>query len=190
MDALQVNLTHGHAVALHGDLRHPLDLLGDVAEVRRIARDIDLVGVDVLGLLEPVGLDQLRIVGRVVGHHDDRRAVVAVDEGADLLVDVHVHRAAHDLAAARSQPVARRVEQGVGHLLIADDLKLPEKADRLVPDLRMGLVGDGGDGADRLAVAQGAEELDLGVLVKGFTAGSKCFMRSPIRGGTQLGSSR
>ena len=160
-------------VALLGDVRHARDLRRQVLQVGAIALDVQDVGVQVLGLDQAVALQVGLIVARVVGHHDHGAAVKAVDQQAHLVVDVEVGRPAHDLPPARCQPGARRVEQLARHVVILDHLELAEKAHRLVPDLGVQLIVDGGDSAHRLAVAQGAEHLHRGVLEKGVVVAIK-----------------
>ena len=124
---------HGRPVALPGrvvDLEEARDLGVEVALAHRPADD-PVLGLDLRGhppdrvaharaaadvqaphqqvhrLLEPLALEQRLVVGVVPGREDDRRALVALDQQAALVVGREVHRADHPVAAALAQPRPR-----------------------------------------------------------------------------------
>jgi hypothetical protein len=91
-DVVRVHLAHLH-------LGHGGDLV-----VRSLRPDRDLARrvaprVEVLELGEAGSLDQARLIGPVVRHHDHRRPVEAVDQAAELLVDAEAEGASQLLHA-------------------------------------------------------------------------------------------
>jgi hypothetical protein len=149
----------------HRDLVAPLDDRLGAGEVGRL--DVLLPPrQEILGLLESVSLEQRRIVGGVVGHHDERRAGLAPDEKTRNLVRREARRTPHHLEATLAQPVPDRVEQSRGHGGVVDALEEPEEADGLFVELLVTAVPNRADAADGLGSTQGEERLSLGMQVK------------------------
>ena len=132
----------------HADVVTLDDLLGDrpqlLADFRQHV-DVAPEGVHVLGLAEAVVLQQPRVIGRVVGHHEGRRGVEAVDQQAHLVVQRRIGRPAEAVDALIGKPLPHGVQQAVGHLLIVDALEEAEEAAALVvalvvPRLRMAAI--------------------------------------------------
>jgi len=159
--------TNPYLVPVAGDARYTGDRGGQILQVGAIARDVRLVRIQVLGLDHAIAFRERLIVTGIVGHHDHGRAIESIDEQATFIVDVEIHRPAHDLPPAGSKPLSSRREQPDGDLVFLDHLEYPEKAHRLIPYFGMQFVGDGRDCADRLAAAHSAKQLDLSMFEKG-----------------------
>jgi hypothetical protein len=95
---------------------------------------------------------------------DDRRALVALDQQAALVVGREVHRTDHPVAAAFAQPGLRRAKQCVRRLARVLAFEEAEHPPAVVLELVEAVVDVRGDAPDRLAVAPGEEVLGLGVL--------------------------
>ena len=78
---------------------------------RRLARDVVDPGEQVLHLAIAGGLEERRILRRVVRHHQHRVAVEPVDEQARALVERWIDRPAHRRPAAALRPGLHRFHQ-------------------------------------------------------------------------------
>src|SRR6185369_7620711 len=106
-------------------------------------------------------LDAWARIGRVVGYHQNRLAVEAVDQQADLLVDRQAERSGHPLHGLGAQPVLGRLEQGGEDRWIVLRHQAAEMASVVGVALEIGAVDLGSDAADHLAATAGEEESDL-----------------------------
>src|SRR3954451_8302825 len=105
----------------------------------------------VLRLGEAAALDQPLIVGRVVGHHEIRRLIEALDEQSRLVVHRRVCRTAQFRNAALGEPVADRGKEPRGDLLIIDGLEKTEKTSVLLVLAIVAVIENRHHAADRLA---------------------------------------
>ena len=94
---------------------------------------------------EPKPRDQLLVIRRVVRHHDHRRVVESIDEEADVVVDAHVHRAAHDLHAAGLEKTGRRTKQRRGHCVVLHAFEETEETGLVPVSGVVVAVDDAGD---------------------------------------------
>ena len=133
-------------------------------------RDVELPHEEVHRLLEAGALAQLAVVGRVPGLADHRRALVALDQHAALVVHREVHRAHHAVAAALAQPARGGVEQRRERLRVLLQLEEPEHAPGVVVELVEGDVDLRAHPTDDPPVAPGQEQLGLAVLEVGVEA--------------------
>ena len=116
--------------------------------------------------MEPRVLDQVFVVFGVVRHHDGRRAFETVDEQRGHFIRRKTRRAPDHRESPLSQPIGRRGQQSVRHLLLVHAFEEPEEADGLLVILHVIPIVDGDDTSDRLISTQGDERLDLGMLVE------------------------
>ena len=106
-----VYLAHGEASALLDLFGHAKQFGGQILPASTELVQIHDVGHQVHRLVEAGGLDEFRIVARVVGHHDHRRAVPSVHQQADLLVGGEVGRATDAGHPTLPRPVAGGLQQ-------------------------------------------------------------------------------
>ena len=132
------------------------EFLGDLRQHVQVAPE----GIQVLGLAEAVVFDQPRVIRRVVGHHERRRRIEALDQQAQLVVQRRVGRPAQLVDALLGEPAAHGVEQAVGRLLIVDAVEETEEPAAFVVVDVVALVQNGGDPAADLPAAIGQERLD------------------------------
>ncbi len=118
---------------------------------------------EVLRLPEPAGLQQFRVVGRVVRHHHVRRRIEPVHEQPALLVGGEAHGPDDLLEPAPPGPVPRRSDERRRDARVVDRLEEPEVADLATVERVVVPVLDGGDPPDDLALPAGQEEGHLGV---------------------------
>jgi len=83
-------------------------------------------GQQVLGLGVSGPLDQGRIEGRVVGHHDDGGSVEPVDQKPALVVGRRAERARNDEGAAAGSPALDRPQQGLADVGVVDTFEETE----------------------------------------------------------------
>ena len=122
------------------------------------------VEVHRLGEAGAIALEQPLVVGVVPALEDHRRAVVALDEQAALVVGREVHRADHPVAAALAQPRRGGLEQRAGDLRVVLALEEAEQPPVVALELVEVAVDVGADPAHELSVPPGQEVLGLGVL--------------------------
>ena len=97
------------------------------------------IGVLVEIVLEPVILEQLLVIRRVVGVGVKRLELVSLDQQSPpRIARTEVHGTVHSLHAAAGEPQARRVEEHVGELLIVYGLEKAATARRLL--VRVGVL--------------------------------------------------
>ena len=110
------------------------------------------IGMLVEVVAEAVTLEQILVVGRVVGILVERLELVALHEQPPPRVAVaEVDGAVHRLHAAAGEPHARRVEHHVGGLLVVDALEKSAAARGLGLQHRLLAVVEGGDAAHDLS---------------------------------------
>lgn len=110
------------------------------------------VAVLVEVVLEAVVLEQLLVVGRVVGVAVEGLELVALDQQAPPVAPLsEVDRAVHRLHAAAGQPHARSVEEHVGHALVLNRLEEAATARGLLLEGRLLAVIEGRDAPHHLA---------------------------------------
>ena len=108
--------------------------------------------------------EQPLVVAVMPGAEDDRRALVAFDQQAALVVGREVHRADHAVAPARAQPLLGGVQQRARGLGVVLALKPAEQPPLVVLKLVEVVVDVRADPPNHSPVAVGQEELGLGVL--------------------------
>ena len=159
-EALHVHAADGERVALAQGGHAALQALR-----RRAAVVLTVVREEVHRLAEAVALDQPLIVGRVVRHHDEGRAIEAADQQPDVVVDRQVLGPANQLHPFRAEERRRRVEERSRHLLAVDRLEQPEEAGLLAVARHVRVVHDRRDAPGDVAARVAREEqLHVGVL--------------------------
>jgi hypothetical protein len=89
------------------------DFFGDTAEpVHGAFGEVDIEGEEVLGFGEALIFEELDIVLGVVGHHEHRGGIEAMDEEAAFVVGGGVHGAEQILHALLAGPLADGIEEG------------------------------------------------------------------------------
>ena len=124
--------------------------------------------LDPVGVLGEAHLVQIIVIIRmVVDQRHGAQLVVALDEHA-LGVEIRKAQRAHDrLHPELAAELVDLVHQGLGHLLVLDEV-IPAEAHLLVVPLLVGLaVDDGGHAADQLAVLVGKIQLGIAELLRG-----------------------
>ena len=106
----------------------------------------------------------LRVIRRIVSHHDGRRIVVSFDEQSALVVRARIHRSANGLHAAGLGPLGDFVKKRVRQSLVVDALEEAEESRLLFVILVVVVVDDADDAADALAVFVGDDRMHVGVL--------------------------
>ncbi len=116
-----------------------------------LARQTKLCWLEVVA--EAVTLEQLLIIGRVVGILVERLELVPLDEQAPPVAALpEVDRAVHRLHAAAREPQPRRIEEHVGDGTVVDRLEEAAAARGLLLDGRLLAVVEGRDAPHDLAV--------------------------------------
>ncbi len=111
IEVLHIDLADRQAAALFEFLDDAVELWRKpVHRAAELLDQIEFVGVEIHRAFEAIGGEQFRIIGRVVGHHDTRHVVEAVNQQAHLIADRKGYRAAHD-GAALVRPARRRQRQ-------------------------------------------------------------------------------
>ena len=133
-----------------------LSLVGDLRQHVDVAPE----GVQVLRLAEAVVLDQPRVVRRVVGHHERRRRIEAVDQQAQLVIQRRIGRPAQLVDVLVGEPLPHGVEQPVGRFLIVAAIEEAEEAAAFVVVHDVALVENRRDPPADFVAAQGQKRLD------------------------------
>ena len=181
VELAQVRAANGDVVAPPHQLRQPRR----PRRHRRLAR-VHVQRHQILGLGQPRGLQQARIVGGIVGHQDGGREIVGIQQGAHRLGRGRVHRPPQVGHAACLQPLSSGVQQRARHHHQVLGLEEAEEAGTLIVEAVVLMVDDGGDGAHDRAVVVRQERLDRGMPVERVCVSvSSFFLKSEISGGTQ-----
>jgi hypothetical protein len=99
-----------------------------------------------------------------VPHHEVGRRVEALDEDADLFVDVERQRTAHPLHAPSPEPARGGVDEGPADGLVVDRVEEAEEAGLVVPHAQVLAIDLRRAAADEPAISPGGEERHVGAL--------------------------
>ena len=129
---------------------------------RRLARDVVDPGEQVLRLAIAGGLEERRILPRVVRHHQHRVAVEPVDQQARAFVERWIDRPAQRRPAAALRPCLHRFHQRLcGGGVVG--FEKPEHRDVVAVALVVKTIVDRGDAAGDAMAAPREQQLDVGV---------------------------
>ena len=160
-DLLQIRAADGDVVAAPHQFRHPRH-----PRRHRRLRLRHVQRHQVLRLGQAGALQQARVVGWIVGHHDRRRPVVGVEQDAHRLGGGGIDRPAQPRHAARLHPLRGGVDQRARHRIVVHRLEEAEEAGALVVKAVVVMVDDRRHRARHRPVAARQEQLNLGVPVE------------------------
>ena len=145
-------------------------------ELRQLAPPLDdlFIGGHLNEIFDPVHIlhiaqpgQVIDVVGMVIIGEEAAAAVKALHQHALTIQVGEAQRAVHLVAALFPGPALHRGEQGVGHLLVVDEIHLG-KAHAVGAPLLVGLMAeDGADAAHHLAVTHGHPAASLAVFKGG-----------------------
>ena len=172
VEAAAIERADRHAKTILDTLHHRRQLRVEVAQHRQLAPE----RIEVLDLPEPIGLDQLRVPGTVMRHHEEGRGVEPLDEQAALVIERGVHRPADRRHALGMKPILRRIEEAAGRLGIVVALEEAEEAPLLLVAVDVAGVHDRRDPADVHPISSGEKRPALRPLVERVRAEAEQFL--------------
>ena len=136
-----------------------------------------------MNLLEAKSLNQLLVVGPIVGHHEGGRGVEAFDEISNFVIERWIAGATNIIHPFTLQITAGFREQRISRILIVDTIEETEETSFLVVAFVVAVIDNRDDSSDRFAVLLYKEGTALCIFVERMRAKADQFLLiEPDRG--------